>query len=72
MFINHQSFEMILLIYDTLSSFMNCFMHSLVSKNITYLYLQGAGSSQVSRTAGLPLSDFLMQLEDYSPTVSIT
>ncbi|XP_042231736.1 transcription initiation factor TFIID subunit 10-like [Homarus americanus] len=29
----------------------------------------GGGGSQISRTAGLPLSDFLMQLEDYNPTI---
>lgn len=33
------------------------------------MFLQGGGQ-QISKTAGVPLSDFLMQLEDYNPTVS--
>jgi hypothetical protein len=32
-----------------------------------------SGSDQAeSKTAGQPLADFLMQLEDYTPTVKIT
>ncbi|KAK3860310.1 hypothetical protein Pcinc_033626, partial [Petrolisthes cinctipes] len=30
---------------------------------------QQGGGQQISRTAGVPLSDFLMQLEDYNPTI---
>jgi hypothetical protein len=31
----------------------------------------GASGSEESKTAGQPLADFLMQLEDYTPTVNI-
>ena len=31
-----------------------------------------AGPTEGAKTAGIPLADFVMQLEDYAPTVSIT